>query len=181
MVLLSEITLLIPGMSLITIRYGNVDDIPDIQQIADKSWRNVYGAILSQEQIDYMLQRIYSTTALTALFSNDVQSFRILFHDNQAKGFLAYGPRDEDPSIYKIHKLYLLPETQGKGFGRMLIEDVKEKIYANGITILELNVNRFNPAKSFYERMGFSILREEDVPIGPYWMNDYVMRMDLRS
>jgi hypothetical protein len=40
-------------------------------------------------------------------------------------------------------------------------------------------VNRYNNAKSFYEKMGFAIVREEDIPIGPYWMNDYVMRKAL--
>lgn len=168
-------------MSLITIRYGNSEDIPQIQQIAERTWRNVYRTILSQQQLDYMLQRIYSTAALMELFSLEVQKFRILFDGDQAKGFLAYGLRDDDSSTYKIHKLYVLPETQGKGFGRMLIEDAKEKALADGIAVLDLNVNRFNPAKSFYERMGFSVLGEEDVPVGPYWMNDYVMRMNLRN
>lgn len=168
-------------MSAITIRYGTVDDIPDIQHIAEKSWWNVYSPILSSEQIDYMLRRIYSTTTLKEVFVQGAQKFRILLEDGHAKGFLAYGPRELDPSIYKVHKLYVLPETQGKGFGKMLINDVKEKTLAEGIFVLDLNVNRFNPAKSFYERMGFTILREEDVPIGPYWMNDFVMRLSMHE
>lgn len=168
-------------MSVITIRYGTVDDIPDIQYIAEKSWWNVYSPILASEQIDYMLRRIYSTTTLTEVFVQGIQKFRILLEDGHAKGFLAYGPREVDPSIYKVHKLYVLPETQGKGFGKMLIDDVKEKTLAEGIFVLDLNVNRFNPAKSFYERMGFTVLREEDVPIGPYWMNDFVMRLSIHE
>jgi ribosomal protein S18 acetylase RimI-like enzyme len=40
-----------------------------------------------------------------------------------------------------------------------------------------LNVNRYNPAKDFYEKLGFKIILEEDIPIGQYWMNDYVMRL----
>jgi hypothetical protein len=27
--------------------------------------------------------------------------------------------------------------------------------------------------------MGFAIAYEEDIPIGPYWMNDFVMRKEL--
>jgi ribosomal protein S18 acetylase RimI-like enzyme len=168
-------------MSDITIRHGCVDDIPGIQSIAEKSWRNVYGPILTTEQIEYMLHRIYSTAALTELFDHGSQLFRILLENVEAKGFLAYGPREQDPSVYKIHKLYVLPETQGKGFGRMLIDDVKKRVLAERIFVLDLNVNRFNPAKSFYERMGFYVLREEDVPIGPYWMNDFVMRLLLHK
>ncbi|RZK15387.1 MAG: GNAT family N-acetyltransferase, partial [Hymenobacter sp.] len=44
---------------------------------------------------------------------------------------------------------------------------------------LELNVNRHNPALAFYERQGFAQHREEDIAIGPYWMNDFVLRKDL--
>jgi len=168
-------------MSDVTIRQACVEDIPAIQYIAEKSWWSVYSAILAPEQIEYMLRRIYSTTTLTELFDHETQLFRILSENGQAKGFVAYGAREADPSVYKIHKLYVLPETQGKGFGRRLIDDVKERVLEEGIVVLDLNVNRFNPAKSFYERMGFYVLREEDVPIGPYWMNDFVMRMHLQA
>jgi len=166
-------------MSNVTIRQGRLEDIAAIQNIAEKSWWKVYRPILAAEQIEYMLNKIYSSVALEELFAFNIQKFRILLEDGSPKGFLAYGAHQADPTVYKIHKLYVLPETQGKGFGRMLIDDVKEKARAEEVFILELNVNRFNPAKSFYERVGFSVLREEDVPIGPYWMNDFVMQMPV--
>jgi len=41
-----------------------------------------------------------------------------------------------------------------------------------------LNVNRFNPAVSFYEKYGFKIIKEEVIDIGNgYVMDDYVMEM----
>jgi ribosomal protein S18 acetylase RimI-like enzyme len=46
-----------------------------------------------------------------------------------------------------------------------------------GATTLQLNVNRNNPAKIFYEKLGFAVLNEEDIDIGNgYFMNDYVMQ-----
>ena len=75
--------------------------------------------------------------------------------------------------------MYCLPITQGKGYGKTLINAVAEKTKESGKNILDLNVNRYNNAKSFYERMGFEVVYEEDIPIGPYWMNDYVMRKVL--
>lgn len=45
---------------------------------------------------------------------------------------------------------------------------------------MELNVNRSNRARGFYERMGMKKLREGDFPIGEgYFMNDYIMGIDL--
>ncbi|GAB3820696.1 hypothetical protein GCM10028895_21410 [Pontibacter rugosus] len=48
-----------------------------------------------------------------------------------------------------------------------------------GAAILDLNVNRYNNAKAFYERCGYQVYVQEDIAIGPYWMNDYVMRKEL--
>jgi GNAT superfamily N-acetyltransferase len=68
---------------------------------------------------------------------------------------------------------------QGKGYGKMLLQAVEHAVLKAGENILELNVNRDNKAKQFYERMGFEVVYDEDIPIGPYWMNDHVMRKKL--
>jgi ribosomal protein S18 acetylase RimI-like enzyme len=61
----------------------------------------------------------------------------------------------------------------------VLINEVIRKTIEAGKQTLDLNVNRYNKAKSFYEKIGFRVVYEEDVPIGKYWMNDYVMRKQL--
>ena len=51
---------------------------------------------------------------------------------------------------------------------------------AKGATVLQLNVNRHNTAKSFYEKLGFAVIKEEDIDIGSgYFMNDYIMEKRL--
>ena len=47
------------------------------------------------------------------------------------------------------------------------------------ILALDLNVNQLNKAAFFYEKAGFRMIREEEVPIGPYWMTDFVMRLEF--
>jgi GNAT superfamily N-acetyltransferase len=81
--------------------------------------------------------------------------------------------------VYKLQKLYLLPDLQGKGLGRALINAVEEKVLEEGGNVVELNVNRYNPARAFYEHLGFAFYKEEDIPIGEFWMNDFIMRKDL--
>jgi hypothetical protein len=56
---------------------------------------------------------------------------------------------------------------------------VINKTLEAGKHTLDLNVNRYNKAKSFYEKMGFAVAYEEDIPIGKYWMNDFVMRKEI--
>lgn len=161
------------------IRTATLNDVETILQIAEKTWWATYSPILEKEQISFMLGEIYSVEKISAQLKNNTQSYLLLIEDDKPVAFAGYSPREEDPEIYKLHKLYCLPETQGKGYGKVLINTVAQKTLEAGKHTLDLNVNRYNKAKSFYEKMGFVIAYEEDIPIGPYWMNDYVMRKEL--
>jgi GNAT superfamily N-acetyltransferase len=162
-----------------TIRTATVNDVETIRQIADKTWWVTYGPILEAEQISFMLKEIYSADKIYSQIENNLQTYLLLLEDDQPVAFAGYSPREENADIYKLHKLYCLPATQGKGYGKILINDVAQKTIEAGKNVLELNVNRFNNAKSFYEKMGFEVAYEEDIAIGQYWMNDYVMRKEL--
>ncbi|AYL98500.1 GNAT family N-acetyltransferase [Mucilaginibacter celer] len=162
-----------------TIRTATVNDVETIREIADKTWWVTYGPILEKEQIEFMLAEIYSAEKITKQIAENLQTFLLLEEESRPVAFAAYSPREEDAEIYKLHKLYCLPETQGKGYGKILINAVADKTVEAGKTVLELNVNKYNNAKSFYEKMGFVVAYEEDIPIGEYWMNDFVMRKEL--
>ncbi|QEC76528.1 GNAT family N-acetyltransferase [Mucilaginibacter ginsenosidivorax] len=162
-----------------TIRKATVNDVDTILQIADTTWWATYSAILEREQIEFMLAEIYSAEKIGKQVADNLQTYLLLEEEGTPVAFAAYSPRDENPDIYKLHKLYCLPQTQGKGYGKILINEVANKTREAGKEILELNVNRYNQAKSFYEKMGFAVAYEEDIAIGPYWMNDYVMRKEL--
>jgi len=161
------------------IREATIEDVETIRQIANDTWWPAYQPILAEEQIEFMLKEIYSTEKLTEQISSNKQTFLLLLEDNEPVAFAAYSLREENPDIYKLHKLYCLPTTQGKGYGKALIDEVARRTSQAGKHVLELNMNRHNNAKSFYEKMGFTIVYEEDIPIGPYWMNDYVMRKEV--
>jgi diamine N-acetyltransferase len=161
------------------IRTATPDDVEAIRTIAEKTWWEAYSPILEREQIIYMLGDIYSVEKITSQLKNNTQIYLLLIDGDKPVAFAAYSPREDDPEIYKLHKLYCLPETQGKGYGKTLINEVINKTIEAGKHTLDLNVNRHNKAKSFYEKMGFVVAYQEDIPIGKYWMNDYVMRKEL--
>ncbi|HEX8039798.1 MAG TPA: GNAT family N-acetyltransferase [Chryseosolibacter sp.] len=164
---------------MITISEATLDDIPAIIDIAEKTWWPTYSKILSADQIRYMLDAIYSATILRKQIADGSQTFLTLTDEGTIKGFASFSKRTEDPAVFKLHKLYVLPERQSKGYGRMLVNHVMNRLLEENIHALDLNVNRHNPARRFYEKLGFRVLREEDIPIGPYWMNDYVMRIEF--
>ena len=79
-----------------------------------------------------------------------------------------------------MHKIYLLPETQGKGFGNFLLERIVALAKENQSDRISLNVNRFNKACAFYQKMGFEIVAQEDLEIGNgYLMEDYKMEKKI--
>lgn len=106
--------------------------------------------------------------------------FWLLEEEGQALGFASFSVKEAAGQVYKLNKIYLLPQTQGKGYGKVLLEAVEQEVQRRGAAVLDLNVNRYNQAKGFYERCGYRVHLQEDIPIGPYWMNDYVMRKALQ-
>ena len=161
-----------------SIREAALADIPTIHRLAEAIWEPTYRAILSREQIDYMFEMIYTYEALDRQMKEG-QTFILLLDDAEPIGFAAYSIKDASESIYKLNKIYLLLSRQGEGLGKKLLEMVEERVQHIGALYLDLNVNKYNKAKAFYERCGYRVLMEEDIPIGPYWMNDYVMRKSL--
>ncbi len=153
------------------------DDLPAILCVAEQTWAPTYQHILSPEQLTYMYQEIYQPAALEKQ-AHEGQQFLLLLHQQKPAGFAAYS-RQKEATVFKLNKLYVLPVFHGYGFGRLLISAVEEAAKKAGGTTLLLNVNRYNPAKLFYEKCGFAVAYEEDVPIGPYFMNDYVMQKEL--
>jgi len=151
-----------------------------IQQIAHQTWPDTFGDILSQEQIAYMLEMMYSIPALTEQIEKQGYTFLLAKDEDKYLGFAAYELNYQGLAKTKLHKIYILPEAQGKGLGKILINHVAEIAQENRSTVLSLNVNRNNPATYFYEKIGFRKVAEENIPIGKgFYMEDFVMDKSL--
>lgn len=146
-----------------------------IKELAYTIWPVAYGEILSKEQLDYMLDLIYTIESLEKQVDNN-HVFLLVEDDNQFIGFASYELNFENSNKTKIQKLYVLPEIQGKGIGKNLINYIKQIAIDNKNSALILNVNRFNKAKEFYLKYGFEITKEIKIDIGNnYIMDDYIM------
>jgi GNAT superfamily N-acetyltransferase len=161
-----------------TLRTATVQDLPAIQQIAYATWPATYGNILSQEQLSYMLEEIYNLPLLTHQLGHG-HHFIVAEHNGEMIGFACYSASNR-PGVYKLHKLYVLPTVQKTGAGKALVNRVIALSGIAGAVTLQLNVNRFNNARLFYEKHGFTVTGEEDIAIGNgYYMNDYIMEYVL--
>lgn len=160
---------------MISIIKATTADLKIISEIAHKTWPLTYGEILSPAQLEYMLDAFYSDTALRANMENG-HEFILAKEDNICLGFASFEHHYQNKNTTKIHKIYILPETQGKGIGKLLIDYVSQFAKENDATWLLLNVNRFNKALTFYQKLGFEIIQEIDIELEyGYLMEDYVM------
>jgi len=155
---------------------ASLKDIPAIREIVDITWPVTYGEILSAEQMEYMISKFYSEKLLAEQMQHPGHTFMLAEEDGIVYGFAGIQFDYPEKGTTKLHKIYILPAAQGKNTGRKLIEHITSLAKAAGQSSLLLNVNRFNRARFFYEKIGFSVLKEEDVAIGEgYLMEDYVM------
>ncbi len=158
---------------------ANANDFGVIKSLAYKIWPATYTTILSEKQLAYMLNLFYDEKALQQNII-DNHHFILIKENGLAVGFADYEFDYKTEPTTRIHKIYVLPETQGKGFGKKMIQYIENKALEFNNIKLSLNVNRFNKAKEFYESQGFKIAFEENVQLDfGYLMEDYRMEKTL--
>ncbi len=159
------------------IRKATTADIADIRRIAQATWPDAYGNILSPEQLQYMLNWMYSENSLEEQMNKGHQ-FYMAALESDVFGFASVSA--EGDGMFKLNKLYVIPITQKTGAGKALLMETVNYAKENGGNKLILQVNRVNNAKGFYEKHGFVITKEIDLEIGEgFFMNDYIMELGL--
>lgn len=155
-----------------SIRQASETDIQLINQLAKKIWRAYYRSILSNEQIEYMLERMYSIEELSNQM-HEGHHFDLCYADENPIGYCSYSKQDN--GNYFLHKLYIDTSQHHKGIGNWFFDQVFDNI--NDMKNLRLTVNRKNhKAINFYFRKGFAIEEVKDFDIdNGFWMQDFVM------
>lgn len=165
---------------MITIQAADTIHIPIIQSLATAIWPVTFQHILSKDQIDYMMEMMYSTEALTTQLNEQYHRYLLAKMNDQPIGYLSYETAYKNRSITKIHKIYLLPSVQGMGLGKKFFDHVAAIAHREGDRKLCLNVNRNNTALAFYQKIGFIQVGQEDIAIGNgYLMEDYILEKDI--
>ena len=159
------------------IRKAGIEDLSLVRELTFAIWPQTYSRLLSKEQVNYMLEMMYSPASLQKQMEEG-SIFIIVYDDKLPVGFAAYKPIDHQ--TWKLDKIYILYSQQGKGTGKFIINFIVDEIRSKHAKALQLNVNRQNKAKDFYEKLGFKIIQTADFDIGNgYYMNDYIMELAL--
>ena len=165
---------------MINIEIADEKDIKIIREIVEITWPIAYGEIISVDQINYMIKLFYSDESILEQMNVKNHCFILAKINNEILGFASYELNYQNSSKTRIHKIYVLPKAQGKNIGKSMINYISEMAILKGNNILNLNVNRFNNAVNFYEKLNFTKTKTEDIDIGNgYLMEDFVMEKTL--
>lgn len=162
-------------MSNVTFVRATPADIALLQALAREIWRAHFPGIISVEQIEYMLDRMYAAETIEREMRAGT-CWELIREGAEAVGLLSYS-HDPAAARLKLHKLYVRLDRHGQGFGRAGLDRVMQVASALGAREVSLYVNKKNQkAIRVYERAGFRVAESVTSDIGGgFVMDDYRM------
>ena len=100
------------------------EDIMCIHDMAQVVFRHTYREILSPEQMEYMMDWMYSPANLQKQL-DEGHVYYIAYRDGKPCGYVSVQPEgiaDDGSLLFHLQKIYVLPSEQGHGLGRALFE-----------------------------------------------------------
>ncbi|MBN2712915.1 MAG: GNAT family N-acetyltransferase [Planctomycetes bacterium] len=152
-------------------------DIPRLAELASHIWHAYFPAILSTEQIDFMVDEFQSALAISSQIEKGYE-YVVAAEGDEWFGYCGMVVDGDD---LFISKLYLKEEARGKGLGKMLFKNAENLAREKKCKRLTLTVNRDNElAINFYRRMGMSIIDNVVKDIGNgFVMDDHIFAKEL--
>lgn len=143
---------------MVIIRKMHVEDIPQVQDVAKKSWNATYEGIIPFEIQEKFLKVAYNNDRMKQRLE---RSFLFVAEiDSNVVGFANFSPVNDEGKA-ELGAIYLYPEYQGKGIGSALLQKGINEL--EGVVEIYINVERDNEiGKSFYDAKGFQVLKEFD-------------------
>ena len=88
---------------MIEIRKATEADIPLIRELAGVVFPDTYKDILSPEQVDYMMQWMYSAESLHTQMTKEGHIYYLASYEGDAVGYLSIQPEGE--GVFHLQKL----------------------------------------------------------------------------
>ena len=155
-------------------------DAEIVASLARRIWAEAYSAIISQAQIEHMLNQRFERSVLAHELGGTRSRYWLAKCGQDAVGYASL-QLERDVRGFKIQQLYVCQSVQRSGLGRALLKTMISEIVARGGRKAWLTVNRKNArAIEFYERNGFDNAGKMITDIGGgFVMDDFVMEKNL--
>ena len=162
-----------------------IENLPQLRPIALTTFWDTYGTMNTPENIVSYLKSSFDESHLKKEINHPDSDFYLLQNDGQEVGYFKINTgaaqTESMPDNYlEIERIYILNTYHGKGFGRRMIDFIKEIAIAKRKNVIWLGVWEKNPkAIAFYERMGFNAFGKHEFVVGDEAQVDIMMKMEL--
>lgn len=155
------------------------EEIAEVSRLAADIWREHYGAIITTEQIDYMIELYQSVSAITDQIEH--QGYMYYLIQNKENSIVGYMAVKEEQDKLFLSKFYVAKEHRGQGYASQALAFLEKLCKDRNLTHIWLTVNRNNTSSiAVYEKKEFLTIREEVADIGNgFVMDDYVMQKQI--
>lgn len=143
----------------VKLRPARPGDAAAIARVHVETWRAAYAGIVPDAylvsmteakqalQWNNMIRRAVPPEAVLVAEATDLPGGRIV-------GFGSCGRARKRPGSGEVFTLYVAPDWQGRGIGRLLLEALLARLHRRGLNEAVVWVLRDNPARFFYEALG---------------------------
>ena len=153
------------------ITFEKAENIKELAELASKIWHEYWPILLSDKQIDYMVENFQSENAIKNQIANEHYTYYYIIKNNEKAGY--FGLSDKEGYLF-LSKIYISKEFRHKGLGTKAFEKIKK--IAGGrkirLTVNKQNTNSINA----YKKWGFQTIDSVVTDIGNgFVMDDYIM------
>ena len=150
------------------VRQARLDDAQAIAKIEIDTWRSTYPGLLPDRVLLNMSGR-RQTSSWASFLRHRPEDVWVAQHPQHGLvGFGNCGAQRDNTVDYggEVYTLYVLPDLQGRGFGRLLLGALFQRLESAGHGSALVWVVRGNPARFFYERLGGKQVMHRPIPVG---------------
>lgn len=155
-----------------------LEDIHALADTAKKIWNEYFIDIITQEQIDYMVEKFQSYPALSKAILEDGYTYYLAYKDKEVVGYCGVQPQQD--RLF-LSKLYVVKEMRGKGISSQLFSYALEQAKRQQLSAIYLTCNKYNEhSLQVYAHKGFRQIDAVQSDIGHgFIMDDYILQLDL--
>lgn len=159
--------------SLEIMRCENDDMLKEVADFADVVWHEYFPFLLTDEQIDYMVEKFQSFEAMKEQTKHQHYTYYQVLKDNEMIGYI--GLKFEPDRLF-LSKLYLKKSARGNHYASQMFDFVFAQGRKQCYPSVYLTCNKKNThSLDVYEKVGFSRVADEVTDIGNgFVMDDYV-------
>lgn len=154
------------------------EEIANLVNIASEIWHEYWTDILSISQIDYMLKKFQSNTAIKIQIEEERYIYNIFSDENNIIGYFGVSVKED---YLFLSKLYIKNEFRGLGCGKLAFNKIKQIAQQYNKHTIHLTVNKNNVNTiEVYKKWNFKIVDSVVTDIGSgFVMDDYIMECSL--